>query len=78
MERLLEIVFALLCLGMLHFGFQYLSRKAAKGVGRGAGAVIRPGLQRILTRYYRRRVIRRMQEERKQQGIPPLENPGLD
>jgi hypothetical protein len=78
MEQFLEIIVALLCLGAVHFGFTALAKMGARRVGRTIGSTARPGLRRVLTVYYRGKVIRQMQEARKKQGAPPLENPYLD
>ncbi len=54
----------------------YLLGKASRKYGPG---IVRPIVNRlfrpILTIYYRRKVIREAEDERKAKGLPPLENP---
>ena len=55
----------------------YFLREAGRKIGRKvARPLVRP-LRPILTVYYRRKVIKQMQRERKEKGLPPLENPHL-
>ena len=74
MEHLAEILFGLAGLFLVHWIIRQGSRKAGKSVGKFVGAALRGPLRSTLTRYYRRKVIRQMQEERRRQGLPPLEN----
>jgi hypothetical protein len=53
----------------------YLLRKASRKIGaKAAGTIVRT-LRPILTAYYRRKIIKQVQRERKAKGLPPLENP---
>jgi hypothetical protein len=66
-------LFALLSVAFL-VGTHYLLRKTARKFG---PVVVRPiiqSLRPILTVYYRRKVIKQIQAERKAKGLPPLEN----
>ena len=74
MERFVEIVFALLGLALMHFGFQALTRRA----GRGVGNALRAGLRRLTTKRYRRKVAGQVQCQQSKDEAPPLENPHLD
>ncbi len=78
MTRLAEILFALLGLALLHWGIQTGLRKAGTSIGKLIGAALRPLLRRSLTAYYTKKVTRQMQEQRRADGVPPLENPHLD
>jgi len=70
-----ETLIALLGLVTLHLALRRGGRELGRGLVKGVFAVIREPLRKLLTVYYRRKVIRQMQEERRKQGLPPLENP---
>jgi hypothetical protein len=54
----------------------YLLRKASRKYGPGiVRRIVSRCFRPILTIYYRRKVIRQMEDERKAKGLPPLENP---
>ena len=73
-NRLGEILLALLSVALL-VASHYLLRKAGRKVGRFIMRPVVNGLVRpILTIYYRRKVIKQIQAERKAKGLPPLEN----
>jgi hypothetical protein len=69
-----ETLVALLGLTALH----RVGREVGRGLVKGVFAIIREPLRKLLTVSYRRKVIRQMQEERRKQGLPPLENPDLE
>ena len=69
MEAILVVLFTLALL----IGPHYLLRRVVRRLG---PKIIRPAIQPlrpILTFYYRRKVIRQIQAERKAQGLPPLD-----
>ena len=69
MEAILVVLFTLALLIAPH----YLLRRVVRRLG---PKIIRPAirpLRPILTFYYRRKVIRQIQAERKAQGLPPLD-----
>jgi len=70
-----ETLVALLSLIALHLALRRGGRELGRGLVKGLFAVIREPLRKSLTVYYRRKAIRQMQEERRKQGLPPLENP---
>ena len=53
------------------------SRRAGRRLGRLVGSVLRSPLRAVLTLYYRRKAVRQLQEQRRKQGLPPLENTDL-
>jgi hypothetical protein len=64
---------ALIALGslvVLHWLIKGITRK----IGRAVGSSLRAPVKALLTRYYRRKVIHQMEDEKRNQGIPPLEN----
>jgi hypothetical protein len=63
------VLFALVSAAFL-VASHYLLRRAGKKLGR---VIVRP-LRPILTIYYRRKVIKQVQADRKAKGLPPLEN----
>lgn len=78
MERFAEIAFALFCLALVHWGFSAAAKRIRRGVGNLTSAAVRPSLHRTLTAYYRRKVTKAVPEQRRKDGVPPLENPRLD
>jgi hypothetical protein len=73
--RQLEVtLFALLSVALL-VATHYLLRRTARKFG---PVIVRPIVRRllrpILTIYYRRKVIKQIQAERKAKGLPPVEN----
>jgi hypothetical protein len=67
------VLFALLSVAFL-VASHYLLRRGAKKFGQ---VIVRPlvrSVRPILTIYYRRKVIKQVQAERKAKGLPPLEN----
>jgi len=56
---------------LLHFFLRETVRRVAPKIMRPAVRSFRP----VLTVYYRRKVMKQMQRERKAKGLPPLENP---
>ena len=78
MERFLGIAAALLGLAVLHFGSNALFRKGVRTIGRAFRTVARPGLEQIETKSRRKQKIQFLQEERRKNGAPPLENPNLE
>jgi hypothetical protein len=70
-----ETLVALLGLIALHLALRRVGREVGRGLVKGVFAIIREPLRKLLTVYYRGKVIRQMQEERRKQGLPPLENP---
>jgi hypothetical protein len=71
MEKLGVLLFGLFTLIALHLAF----RGAGRGLGRLLFSLSRTPLIRILTPYYRKKAVQKLQKERKAQGLPPLENP---
>ena len=73
-QQLEMILWALLSVALL-IATHYLLRKTVR---KFAPHIIRPLIRRvlrpILTVYYRRKVIKQIQAERKAKGLPPLEN----
>ena len=73
-QQLEVILWALLSVALL-VAMHYLLRKTVR---KFAPPIIRPLISRvlrpILTVYYRRKVIKQIQAERKAKGLPPLEN----
>lgn len=61
---------ALSSLVLLH----WLIKRGTRKVGTAVGSSLRAPVRAFLTRYYRRKVIRQVEEEKRKQGIPPLEN----
>jgi hypothetical protein len=78
MNHFAEIVLGLLFLVIFHLVFNVGMRKVGRGLGKLVGAGMRPALRTVLTAHYRRKVTKEMQEKRKTEGVPPLENPRLD
>jgi hypothetical protein len=74
MQQMFTILFAIAALLILHWSLQQGSRKVGQKLGKLIGLVLRAPLRAVLTPYYRRKVIRQMQKERQNQGVPPLEN----
>jgi len=72
-EKLIAILFGLLTLIVLHFAFQ----GAGRGLGKFLFSLIRTPLIRVLTPHYKKKAIRKIQEERKARGLPPIENPHI-
>ena len=70
MNGLATALIALSSLVLLH----WLIKRGARKVGTAIGSALRAPIRALLTRYYRRKVIRQIQEEKRKQGIPPLEN----
>jgi hypothetical protein len=68
------ILFAIFSIAIFVFS-HYVLRKIGRKVGRQIGKVIGRLLRPILTLYYRRKVIKQMQADRKAKGLPPIENP---
>ena len=77
MRELAAILVALVLMGLFHWLVQRGSRKAGRAIGRAIGSVLRAPLRFVLTKYYRRKVIRQQQEQRRKEGLPPFENPNL-
>jgi hypothetical protein len=69
-QQLEVILFALLSVALL-VASHYLLRKTARKFG---PVIIRPIVRPILAVYYRRKVIKQLQAERKTKGLPPLDN----
>ena len=61
----------------LHLFIQWGSRRAGRRLGRLVASVLRSPLRAVLTLYYRRKAVRQLQEQRRKQGLPPLENTDL-
>jgi hypothetical protein len=61
---------ALISLALVH----WIIKRGTRKVGTAIGSALRAPIRALLTRYYRRKVIRQMLEEKRKQGIPPLEN----
>jgi len=76
-RELATILFALVSLLVFHLLIQQGTRKVGRGIGKAVGSVLRAPVRLLLTKYYRRKVIRQLQERRRQQGLPPLENPDI-
>jgi hypothetical protein len=77
MAELATILFALAVLFVLHWLIHEGSRKTGRAIGRAAGSLLRAPFRLVLTKYYRRKIIRQRQEERRKRGVPPLENPDM-
>jgi hypothetical protein len=72
-QQLEVILFAILSVAVF-VASHYLLRKAGRRTGQ---VIVRPTvrpLRPVLTIYYRRKVIKQIQAERKDKGLPPLEN----
>jgi hypothetical protein len=54
-----------------HYLIRKLGRKIGGQIGRTLGRLLRP----VFTLYYRRKVVKQMQADRKAKGLPPIENP---
>jgi len=52
----------------------WLIKRGTRKVGSATGSALKAPVRALLTRYYRRKVIRQTQQERRKRGIPPLEN----
>ena len=77
MRELATILLALVLFLVVHTFLQLGTRKLGRAIGKGIGFILRPPLRAVLTKYYRRKVIRQLQENRQKQGVPPLENPDI-
>jgi hypothetical protein len=53
----------------------FVLRKLGRKIGGQTGRRVAPLFRRVVTIYYRRKVIRQMQADRKAKGLPPIENP---
>jgi len=71
MEKLGAILIGLFILIAVHLAF----RSAGRGLAKVLFSLIRAPLIKLLTPYYKRKAIRKIQEERRAQGLPPIENP---
>ena len=75
MTELATVLLALAGLAIFHYVLQRGTRKVGRAIGKRIASVLRSPLRRVLAIYYRRKVIRQLQEQRRKQGLPPLENP---
>ena len=77
MNQLPLVIVGLAAFLTLHLFIQWSTRQAGRKVGRVIGSVLRTPLRAVLTPYYRKKAIRQLQEQRRKQGLPPLENTDL-
>jgi len=73
-SQLATILFALAALAVFHWLLQQGTRKLGRAIGKRIGSALRAPLRFVLTKYYRQKVIRELQHQRRKQGLPPLEN----
>ena len=73
MDTLAAILVGLLTLIVLHFAL----RGAGRGLAKLLFSLIRAPLVKLLTPHYQKKAIRKIQEERQAQGLPPIENPHI-
>ena len=78
MQRFVEIAIAVFCLALVHWGFAAAAKRLRKGIGNVVSATVRAPLRLTLTSHSQSKVIQQMQEQRRKEGVPPLENPRLD
>jgi hypothetical protein len=76
-NQLPTIIVGLAAFLALHLFIQWGSRRAGRKLGRLIGSALRSPLRAVLTPFYRRKAIRQLQERRRKQGFPPLENTDL-
>jgi hypothetical protein len=73
-SQFVTVLVGLATLLLFHLFVQWGSRRVGRRVGKSIGSLLRAPLRTVLTAYYRRKVIREFQEQRRKQGLPPLEN----
>jgi hypothetical protein len=71
-DAILFIALVALLIVLPHYLIRKVSRKYGPKVVR---SVMNRSFRPILTIYFRRKVTRQIQDERKANGLPPLENP---
>jgi hypothetical protein len=76
--RQLEVILSALLVVSVFFAIHYAVRKIA---GTFSSRIVRPIIRHvfrpILTLYYRRKVAKQIQADRKAKGLPPLENQNI-
>ena len=77
LAQLAIILVGLVALLVLHLFIQWGSRQVGRRLARLIGSLLGPPLRMLLTPYYREKAIRQLQERRRKQGLPPLENTEL-
>ena len=73
MNGLATALIALSSLVLLH----WLVKRGTRKVSTAVGSSLRAPVTALLTRYYRRKIVRQMEDEKRKQGIPPLENSNI-
>jgi hypothetical protein len=73
-ELLLTAILSIAFLVLSHYIIQRTSRKIGGRIGAGIGRLFRP----VLTRYHRRKAIKKLQADREAKGVPPIENPDTE